>query len=214
MTEPLYPLLSLSRLRMGIDGEGVTTLVAGAGCPLSCRWCINKRLLQEGKARPVTAEDLVEELRIDDLYFRATGGGVCFGGGESLLHGPFLRAFRRAAPAEWRVTLETSLAVPAEAVRLGAEAADFFIVDCKSMDREVYRRYTGGDGALMAENLALLLALAGPERIRVRVPLIPEYNDSALQRQSAEELQAMGFPRSCLDLFSYVIREDHFTESR
>ena len=44
MTEPLYPLLSLSRLRMGIDGEGVTTLVAGAGCPLSCRWCINERL--------------------------------------------------------------------------------------------------------------------------------------------------------------------------
>ena len=214
MADPLYPLLSLSRLRMGIDGDGVTTLVAGAGCPLSCRWCINRRLLREGKPRLVTAEELVEQLRIDDLYFRATGGGVCFGGGESLLHGPFLRAFRAAAPAEWRLTLETSLVVPAEAVRLGADAADFFIVDCKSLDREVYRRYTGGDGALMEENLALLLALVGPERIRVRVPLIPDYNDPDLQRQSAERLLAMGFPSSCLDLFSYVIREEHLSESR
>ena len=67
MAEPLYPLLSLSRLRMDTDGEGVTTLIAGAGCPLSCRWCINKRLLREAKPTPVTAAELVEKLRIDDL---------------------------------------------------------------------------------------------------------------------------------------------------
>ena len=133
MTEPLYPLYSLSRLRMGIDGAGVTTLVAGAGCPLSCRWCINKRLLLEGKATPVTASELVEKLRIDDLYFRATGGGACFGGGESLLHAAFLRAFRSAAPSDWRITAETSLAVPSASVELAASCVDFFIVDCKSM---------------------------------------------------------------------------------
>ena len=33
MAEPLYPFLTMARLRMEIDGEGVTTLVAGAGCP-------------------------------------------------------------------------------------------------------------------------------------------------------------------------------------
>ena len=46
MAEPLYPLLGLSRLRMGTDGTGVTTLIAGAGCPLRCRWCINRELLR------------------------------------------------------------------------------------------------------------------------------------------------------------------------
>lgn len=208
MPEPLYPLLSLSRLRMGTDGAGITTLIAGAGCPLSCRWCINKRVLREGKATPVTAAELVEKLRIDDLYFRATGGGVCFGGGESLLHADFLRAFRAVAPRDWRVTLETSLAVPEDAVRLGAENADFFIVDCKDMDREIYRRYTGGDGERMERNLRLLLSLVGPERIRVRVPLIPEYNTPEQQQRSAQALRALGFPPERLELFSYVIRED------
>ena len=216
MTEPLYPLLSLSRLRMATDGAGVTTLIAGAGCPLSCRWCINKRILREGRTTPVTAAELVEKLRIDDLYFRATGGGVCFGGGESLLHAPFLRAFRAAAPADWRVTLETSLAVPEESVRLGAENADFFIVDCKDMDPAVYHRYTGGDGALMEANLRLLLRLVGRSRIRVRVPLIPEFNSPEGQAASARALLAMGFSQQDLDLFSYIIREDppHSTESR
>lgn len=204
MAEPLYPLLGLSRLRMETDGDGVTTLVAGAGCPLKCRWCINKRLLRESPADPVTAAELVERLRIDDLYFRATGGGVCFGGGESLLHADFLRAFRAVCPAEWRITVETSLAVPAEAVRQAAEAADFFIVDCKDMDEEIYHRYTGGDGALMQSNLRLLLSLAGPERIRVRVPLIPEYNTPEHQVRSAAVLKAMGAAK--LDLFDYVIR--------
>ncbi len=54
MAEPLYPLLRIERLRMGTDGAGVTTLVAGAGCPLSCRWCINRRLLAEAPAETVS----------------------------------------------------------------------------------------------------------------------------------------------------------------
>ena len=206
MNEPLYPLLSLVRLRMGTDGSGVTTLVAGAGCPLHCRWCINARLLAEAPAEMVTAETLLERVKIDDLYFRATGGGICFGGGESLLHTDFIRRFREIAPAEWRITVETSLAVPAENVLHAVDAVDTFIVDCKDMDPGIYHRYTGGDSSLMAENLRLLLQKAGPDRILVRVPLIPQYNTAEDQKRSAEALRAMGVTR--LDLFDYVIREE------
>ncbi len=204
MTELLFPLLNLVRLRMGIDGDGVTTLAAGAGCPLDCRWCINKKLLRETRAEPVSAEELLERVMIDDLYFQATGGGVTFGGGESLLHAAFIRRFRELAPKAWRIRAETSLAVPKEQVLTALEGADEFIVDCKDMDAGVYHRYTGGDGALMRENLALLLKEAGPARILVRVPLIPEYNTPEDQSRSAETLRAMGVRR--LDLFSYVIR--------
>ena len=112
MTEPLFPLLGLSRLRMGTDGTGVTTLVAGAGCPLRCRWCINRRLLRDAPAEPVTAQELLNRVRIDDLYFRASGGGVTFGGGESMLHAPFLRRFRELCPGDWKISAETSLDLP------------------------------------------------------------------------------------------------------
>ena len=206
MDEPLYPLLSISRLRMGSDGAGVTTLVAGAGCPLHCRWCINRRLLREAPAASVTAEELLRRVEVDDLYFRATGGGVAFGGGESLLHAAFIRRFRAVCPEAWRITAETSLAVPREHIALAADAVDLVFVDCKDMDGEIYRRYTGGEVSLMRENLRFLLERKGPEAVIVRVPRIPGYNSAEDQQRSAARLRAMGVTR--LDLFDYVVRED------
>lgn len=206
MTEPLYPLLSLARLRMGTDGAGVTTLIASQGCPLHCRWCINERLLREAPAEQVTAAELIERVRIDDLYFRATGGGVTFGGGEPLLHAAFIRRFRALCPPQWRIWAETSLAVPRELVALSLGAVDAYIVDCKDMDAQIYRRYTGGESSLMESNLRYLLSAVGAERITVRVPRIPGYNSAADQARSAETLRAMGITR--LDLFDYVIRKD------
>ena len=205
MAEPLFPLLGLSRLRMGTDGTGVTTLIAGAGCPLRCRWCINEELLREAPAENVTAAELIGRVKIDDLYFRATGGGVTFGGGESLLHAAFIRRFRELCPAEWTISVETSLAVPRENLEAVLGAVDLFIVDCKDMDAEIYRRYTGADGSRMKENLRLLLDGVGPEKLLVRVPLIPRFNTPGDQKRSAETLRAMGVER--LDLFDYVIRE-------
>ena len=204
MAEPLYPLLAVERLRMGSDGAGVTTLVAGQGCPLRCRWCINRALLAEAKPEMVTAEELLERVRVDGLYFLATGGGVTFGGGESLLHAAFIRRFGALCPSGWRLCAETSLAVPRENLALVTETIDEFIVDCKDMDGGIYRRYTGADGALMRENLRFLLDAVGPERVLVRVPLIPEFNTPEDQARSAERLRALGVTR--LDLFEYVIR--------
>ena len=204
MAEPLYPLLAVERLRMGTDGTGVTTLVASAGCPLRCRWCINKALLEKAPAENVSAQELIERVKIDELYFLATGGGVTFGGGESLLHALFIRRFRELCPRAWRLCAETSLAVPRENVETAAEAVDFFLVDCKDMDRAIYLRYTGGDGDLMEGNLRYLLERVGPERVLVRVPRIPEYNTPEDQTRSASALRAMGVTR--LDLFDYVIR--------
>ena len=201
-----FPLLTLARLRMGTDGVGVTTLAAGAGCPLSCRFCINRRLLKEASAEYVTAEELIEKVRIDDLYFRATGGGVTFGGGESLLHAAFIRRFRELCPTEWRISAETSLAVPRESLLPALSAVDEFIVDCKDMDPDIYRRYTGGDVRFMKENLEFLLASCGAERILVRVPYIPGFNTAEDQARSAEALREMGVMR--LELFEYVVRAE------
>ena len=199
-----FPLLVLSRLRMGTDGKGVTTLAAGAGCPLSCRYCINSRLLKEAPQEFVTAEELLERVRIDDLYFRATGGGVTFGGGESLLHSKFICRFRDLCPSEWRIAAETSLAVPREFLLPAISSVDEFIVDCKDMDPDIYRRYTGGDVWLMKDNLEFLLASCGAECLLVRVPYIPGFNTAEDQERSAEALRKMGVTR--LELFDYVVR--------
>ena len=202
--ESLFPLLTISRHRLGIDGQGVTTLVAGASCPLRCHWCLNREILKRNKYELITAKDLYERVRVDDLYYRATGGGITFGGGESLLHAAFFAPFRAICGDAWRLCAETSLAVPRQLVELAEQSIDEFIVDCKDMDQEIYHAYTGGEQAQMEDNLRFLLERAGPERITVRVPLIPDFNTKEAQQRSAKRLKELGVTR--LDLFQYIRR--------
>ena len=205
MSSALFPLLGLSRHRMGTDGVGITTLAAAAGCPLHCRWCINRDLLSKAKVVDVTPEEFLERVRIDDLYFRATGGGITFGGGEPLLQADFIKEFREICPEEWKITVETSLFVPRNYLAQVIDAVDLFVVDCKDMNENIYRKYTGEDCAVMEENLRYLLERKDPDSILVRVPLIPGFNTAQDQKRSEKKLREMGVKR--LDLFAYRASE-------
>lgn len=196
------PVIAVSRLRMKIDGPGITTLVCFHGCPLRCHWCINPfSFAPETKRNHMTAQQLYEQVKLDELYFLSTGGGVTFGGGEPLLYPTFLQDFRQICGGQWHLCAETSLLVPWENVERAAGCIDHFYVDCKDTDPAIYRRYTGQDNSLMLENLKRLLALAGPERITVRVPLIPDFNTEENQQRSQDTLEEMGICN--FDLFTY-----------
>ena len=196
------PFIGIDRHRLGVDGVGVTTLAAFHGCPLRCRYCLNHRCLELPDGLPrYTPQQLYDRVSIDNLYFIATGGGVCFGGGEPLLRVDFIAEFKHLCGKSWNLTAETSLQVPSSSVRAAAEVVGDFIVDIKESDPEVYRAYTGGDAAVAWDNLALLLSLVGPGHVTVRVPLIPAYNDEAATARTAKRLAAMGVTR--IDRFTY-----------
>ena len=196
------PVIAVSRLRMKIDGPGITTLVCFHGCPLRCHWCINPfSFAAETKRNHMTAQQLYEQVKLDELYFLSTGGGVTFGGGEPLLYPTFLQDFRQVCGGEWHLCAETSLSVPWENVEQAAGCIDHFYVDCKDTDPAIYRRYTGQDNSLMLENLKRLLVLVGPERITVRVPVIPDFNTEENQQRSRVKLETMGIRN--FDLFTY-----------
>lgn len=199
---PTAPVITFARHRMQTDGQGVTTLVCFHGCPLRCKWCINPFSFDPATKRSdMTAQMLFDAVKIDDLYFRATGGGVTFGGGEPLLYAPFLAEFRQICGDGWHLCAETSLNVPWENVQTAAEAIDLFYVDCKDTDPAIYRRYTGRDNSLVLENLRKLLDLVGPRRIVVRIPLIPRFNTDENRQKSQDLLTKMGLTQ--FDLFTY-----------
>ena len=142
-------------------------------------------------------------MKQDELYFLATGGGVTFGGGEPLLYAPILAEFREACGPDWHLCAETSLSVPWENVETAAGCIDHFYVDCKDTDPDIYRRYTGQDNGLMLSNLQRLVELAGPERIMVRLPLIPGFNTEQRRNASEQRLREMGIQH--FDRFTYRI---------
>ena len=196
------PVITYSRLRMTTDGEGVTTLVIFHDCPLRCKYCLNPySFATDTKREDLTPEQLYDKVKIDDLYFVATGGGVTFGGGEPLLRADFLKEFRALCGDRWHLCAETSLNVPAETVRTAANCMDMFYVDCKDTNPEIYKAYTRIQNAQMLENLRTLLSLVGAERVVVRVPLIPGYNTESDRERSRALLESMGVTQ--FDFFTY-----------
>ena len=200
--EPVFHSIGVSRLRIGVDGEGVTTLAAGYGCPLRCRYCLNPQCFRNAKPlRTYTVQELLREVSIDDLYFQATGGGIVFGGGEPLLYADFIHAFRQACPAEWKISLESSLAVDREELEKVISDIDFFLIDIKDMDPEIYLAYTGRDNQKLQCNLEYLARMTDPEHICIRIPLIEGFNTEKDRERSRDTLRNMGFTK--FDLFRY-----------
>lgn len=198
----LIPVSGIARLRMETDGPGVRTLIATYGCPLRCKYCINPHTWRsDAPVRRMTGEELFREIAVDGLYFQATGGGVTIGGGEPLLHMDALESFLKLCPESWNLWAETSLAVSSEAVRKASRYFHHFLVDIKSLDEGIYHAYTGGSLMTALNNLRMLLELVGPDRITVRLPLIPGYSHGEQQEKDSRNLREMGFEN--LDLFTY-----------
>lgn len=199
------PVFAADRLRFAVDGPGVRTLVCVMGCPLRCRHCINARSWDGSfQTSPFTPQELYDAVRIDNLYFQSTGGGITFSGGEPLLYPEFLVRFAEICPKEWNLWAETSLNVPRENLNQCMDVFSHFYVDIKSMNPDTYARYTGGTLEPALDNLRYLLDRRGADAVTVRVPLIPGYNDEAEQKSTADALREMGVVH--LDLFSYIAK--------
>ncbi len=204
-SEITAPLIAINRHRLTTDGEGVTTLVGFHGCPLHCQYCLNAQCLQaDGVWCRLTPGELYSEVEIDDLYFVATGGGICFGGGEPLLRSDFIKAFAEIMNPEWKLTIETSLNVPLENVKAIASLVQMWYVDIKDMNPEIYKAYGRKENKQVVSNLQWLAANGYADKVIVRLPLIPEYNTDEDRQRSQQQLEEMGFTN--FDKFNYIVR--------
>lgn len=199
-------IIGVARHRLATDGDGVTTLVAFHGCPLRCRYCLNPQSLGDGaRFRDYTAESLFDEVRIDELYFIATGGGVTFGGGEPCLRPDFIRRFRELCGDGWQINLETSLNVPADNIASLLPVVNTLIIDIKDLNLEIYSNYTGQDNSQVLSNLRLIADSGRQNDCIIRIPLIPDFNTDADREASRTALEQLDFTR--FDLFTYQIRK-------
>lgn len=196
------PLIGISRHRLTTDGEGVTTLVAFHGCPLRCKYCLNPQSLHsEGIWKHYDCMQLYEEVRLDELYFLATHGGITFGGGEPCLQSDFIYEFRQPCGQEWQLSVESSLNVPQENIEKLLPVIDYYIIDIKDINNDIYQQYTGKENEKVLNNLHYLIEHGKNEQIIVRTPIIPVYNSESDVDNSIRLLKEMGITQ--FDRFTY-----------
>lgn len=196
------PLIGISRHRLTTDGEGVTTLVAFHGCPLRCKYCLNPQSLHsEGIWKHYDCMQLYEEVRLDELYFLATHGGITFGGGEPCLQSDFIYEFRQLCGQEWQLSVESSLNAPQENIEKLLPVIDYYIIDIKDINNDIYQQYTGKENEKVLNNLHYLIEHGKNEQIIVRTPIIPVYNSESDVDNSIRLLKEMGITQ--FDRFTY-----------
>ena len=168
---------------MGTDGCGVSTLVAFWGCPLHCHYCIND-FCHDPKinCEDINPEDLVRRLMADDIYYRMSGGGIVFGGGEPLLNSKYITNVIEFLPADIPIRIETSLNVSWEDVEILYGFVDEWIIDIKDLNPDIYLQYTGKSNERVVSNIEKLADkyhLQGDDskkHLLFRLPIIPNYN--------------------------------------
>ena len=204
---PTAQFIGISRNRLATDGKGVTTLAAFWGCPLSCKYCLNPQSLTDSqKFHTFTAEELYRFVKIDELYFLATCGGITFGGGEPCLYPDFIEGFRTFCGEQWNITVETSLNVSLKNIEKLYPIVDNYIVDIKDVNNKIYKCYTGKDNDLTIANLKWLIEQGKTDKIQVRVPLIPDFNTKKDTENTISTLNKMGIHD--IETFSYTVKKN------
>ncbi len=171
------------------DGPGIRTTLFFQGCPLRCIWCHNpesqQMLPSHGAMAPRSSADLdpwleevMEEIKKDEIFYDESGGGVTLSGGEPLVQpGPAMAILSVCRRLGFHTCLDTSGFAPFPIIEEAAEAADLVLYDLKLMDGDDHRKYTGVDSARVLKNLQGLSQMEGVD-LRLRFPLIPGITDT------------------------------------
>lgn len=195
-------IMGINRHRMGTDGKGISTLITFYGCPLNCKYCLNPQCKSESTpCTYIEPNDLVNLLMVDDIYFKSTGGGIVFGGGEPLLNAEYIKEVCDLVPLQWKIRIETSLNVKWDKIELLLPYIDQWIIDIKDINTEIYKNYTGVDNLKVYDNVLRLSHKTGKEKLLIRIPKIPNYNTEKNIQESVKLYSNLGN----IDIFNYKI---------
>jgi glycyl-radical enzyme activating protein len=119
-----------------------------------------------------TVDELFEIIRKDEHYYRSSGGGVTFGGGEPTFQPRFTYALLRKCQENYiHVAVDTcGYATTEEQFRILAEA-NLLLYDLKGLDPNAHTKNTGVSNEIILSNLKMLNDMG--KSIIIRIPVIP-----------------------------------------
>jgi len=169
---PVCPRKALTLSDGGLDQDHKKCTACGAcaeACPAEAWELAGKRM---------TADQVMEAIEQDIPFYRQSGGGVTFSGGEPLMQPEILlELLDRCGKLGLHRAVDTSGYAETEALLETARRAELLLYDIKHTDPGKHLEYTGVSNQLVLDNLAL--ATRENIEIKIRVPVIPGFNDDS-----------------------------------
>ncbi|MBL4932093.1 pyruvate formate-lyase-activating protein [Clostridium paridis] len=159
-----------------VDGPGIRVVVFFQGCALRCSFCHNPDTWNTKGGTEYTPEELVRKIERYKTYFKNSGGGVTFSGGEPLLQPEFLIEVLKLCKSRGIHT-----AIDTAGVGLGKyeeilELVDLILFDVKHYDPIEYEKITGRN---IDESLKFLaLANKMNKKMWIRHVMMPGVTDN------------------------------------
>ncbi|MDL2296272.1 glycyl-radical enzyme activating protein [Lachnospiraceae bacterium OttesenSCG-928-E19] len=168
--------------QQAVTRKGITMITDFESCT-ACGACLDSCILnlREIMGTEYTVEELVRELRKDEMFYEESGGGVTLSGGEVMTQDmDYIEALAKALERYGiTITIDTCGYAPYANFKRLLPYVDTFLYDIKVMDESLHRKYTGVDNKLILENLEKLSADGA--RIYIRIPVIKEVNGTDVQ---------------------------------
>ncbi|RBP98173.1 pyruvate formate-lyase 1-activating enzyme [Bifidobacterium aemilianum] len=164
-------------INTSVDGPGTRMTVFMSGCPLRCQFCQNPDTWKMRDGQPVYLDAMVKKVERYKDVFKATGGGITFSGGESMMQPAFVsRVFRAAKEMGVHTCLDTAGFLNKNYSDEMIDDIDLCLLDVKAGDEQTYHEVTEG---------ALAPTIAFGNRLRehgvkiwVRFVLVPGLTDA------------------------------------
>jgi len=126
----------------------------------------------------MASEQVMDEVRKDEVFYYHSGGGITLSGGEPLYQPEFSGEILSQCKSEGiHTAVETSLYSPYSAISAMLGSIDYLYVDLKHADPAEHIRLTGVDNRLILENLGRLDSSGFAGELIIRIPLVPGEND-------------------------------------
>lgn len=145
---------------------------------------------------------LVKKIERDALFFRYSGGGVTFSGGEPFLQHKFMRVllngFEELGIDSW---VETCGHFDFKAVQDLLPKFSHIFFDLKHMDSEKHKEFTGCGNEIILENAIKVYQTGVP--MTIRIPTIVEVNLSDDNIEKTAQFIKENLPKANVELLPY-----------
>jgi len=149
-----------------------------------------------------SADEIIEAVQRFSMFYRTSGGGITFSGGEPT-HQPQLldHLTRELYDMGYSLDMETCGQFDFEEVRPSLERMELVFVDIKHMDDDKHIRYTGMSNKTVLENVKRLNDVIAD--VVVRIPVIGGVNDDDANIRNTAAYVKENLPKARMELLPY-----------